>query len=239
MKILDQLPHDTRRYIFSKINKKRFQRMQSKRLKPDDKGYSFAPFDKSRCIFVHVPKAAGVSLTNAFFGSLAGGHLTLSDYQLVFSKRDFDSYFKFSFVRNPWGRVFSAYSFLKKGGMSTADQDWSSKHLTKYKDFNDFIKNGLTDPQLRRWIHFIPQSDFLYLASGKTLGVDFVGRFENIQEDFSYIAAKLGLANSALEHRNATGTSIATYKAEYDEESIRIVKEIYYEDVRNFGYTFD
>ena len=71
-------------------------------------------FDKKKCIFFHIPKTAGISLVKALFGDLDWGHRDVKYYRNVFNKKKFDSYFKFTFVRNPYDRLFSAYSFLKK-----------------------------------------------------------------------------------------------------------------------------
>jgi len=55
------------------------------------------PFDRYQCIFVHIPKTAGVSICRSLFENLAGGHTTIAKYQIIFSKKEFDRYFKFTF----------------------------------------------------------------------------------------------------------------------------------------------
>ena len=94
------------------------------RKKETDDGYSFKPFDQCGCIFIHIPKCAGVSVSKALFGNLAGGHSRVVDYQLVFNSNEYSNYFKFTFVRNPWDRLVSAFFFLKKGGFNDADKKW-------------------------------------------------------------------------------------------------------------------
>ena len=71
-------------------------------------------FDEKKCIFFHIPKTAGISLVKALFGDLDWGHRDVNYYINVFDKKRFNDYFKFTFVRNPYDRLFSAYSFLKK-----------------------------------------------------------------------------------------------------------------------------
>ena len=36
-------------------------------------GFSLIPFDRHECIFVHIPKTGGVSISKSLFGNLAGG----------------------------------------------------------------------------------------------------------------------------------------------------------------------
>jgi hypothetical protein len=67
---------------------------------------------------VHVPKTAGVAISLALFGNLAGEHASIRDYQTIYPKSVFERYVRFTFVRNPWDRLLSAFSFLKSGGMN-------------------------------------------------------------------------------------------------------------------------
>src|SRR5690242_8686296 len=76
---------------------------------------SLRPFIRTNSIFVHVPKAAGVSIARALYGDLGMGHMTLAEYRTVFRQRAFDKMFKFAFVRNPFDRLHSAYHFLRAG----------------------------------------------------------------------------------------------------------------------------
>ncbi len=86
--------------------------------------YSIEQMYARGCIFIHIPKCAGVSVCQSLFGNLGPGHLTLRQHQEVLDSRTFDSMFKFSFVRNPWDRLVSAFYFLKQGGYNEADANW-------------------------------------------------------------------------------------------------------------------
>ena len=101
------LPYDLRRNIYARLKRAKFDRLQQKRRTVFDDGYSYEPYDRYRCIFVHIPKAAGMSVCRSLFGNLAGGHATLADYQIIFARAEFERYFKFTFVRNPWDRFVS------------------------------------------------------------------------------------------------------------------------------------
>ncbi|MBA2490567.1 MAG: hypothetical protein H0V34_02305 [Gammaproteobacteria bacterium] len=59
------------------------------------------PFDRYRCIYVHIPKTGGVSISTSLFGSTTGRHRTVAEYKQIFGERAFKDYFKFTFVRNP------------------------------------------------------------------------------------------------------------------------------------------
>ncbi len=237
------LPHDTRRALYQRFKAKRFNEFQQLRHMTTEAGYSYQPYDERRCIFVHIPKAAGVSICKSTFGNLAGGHTMISRYQLIFSEQDFNNYFKFTFVRNPWSRLYSAYQFLKKGGMTPKDKRWADANLVDYTDFNTFVLNWLTPKNMQLYPHFLPQNRYLCLPGQSNLLVDFVGYFENIEDDFTQIIAALGENSDAtLRHENKTeigDKKRIDYTEMYSDEAAGIVAEVYRDDIELLGYNFD
>lgn len=69
----------------------------------------------------------------------------------------------------------------------------------------------------------------------KNLMVDFVGRFENIEEDFRAICRKVGITAS-LPHVNKSKRT--DYRDYYDAETRDLTARLYAEDIERFGYTF-
>jgi hypothetical protein len=188
----------------------------------------------NKCIFVHIPKTAGQSIEQVFLnmpfntvrslllyktdipvrGPQILSHLTAHQYlQNSFIPRAyFNHYFKFSFVRNPWGRLVSWYFFKRP------------------------------KVPFRAWIKNLPKSggqerlQYDYLHKGGKLLVDFIGRFENLQEDFNYVCDKIGIPPQQLPHRNKTKHK--HYTEYYDDEARAIVAELYAKDIEYFGYEF-
>ncbi len=127
-------------------------------------------------------------------------HLLLDDYKIIFGETLFKNYFKFSFVRNPWDRVLSAYIFLKKGGYSKKDKNWSEQHLSEYNQFEDFVKYWLNDKNIYTQIHFVPQ--YLFVCNQNLIPeIDFIGHFENLEQDFIFVQNKIGISLD-LQHLN-------------------------------------
>lgn len=235
-------PYNIRRKLYATVKNKKFKRIQNNRAIVQNSGYSFKPFDQNQCIFVHIPKAAGVSICSSLFGNLAGGHTTIQSYQFIFSENEFDRYFKFTFVRNPWDRVFSAYNFLKKGGMNEQDRKWSAENIAAYGSFEDFVKGWLNTSNINKYVHFVPQYKFLCTPNDDKLLVDFLGFFENIQDDFEYIKNKLALDdNLAVLHENKTTSNNKQldYRDFYTNETREIVAAVYKKDIELLGYNFD
>lgn len=198
--------------------------------------YTLRAFDEYRCIFVHIPRTAGISVAMALFNHLAGGHVDARYYRRIFGS-DFWKYFKFTFVRNPYARLVSAYEFLKRGGhpASPNDQRFRDEILCEYTDFSEFVLRWL-EPN-RRWLrpHFRPQHEFVRL--GRRLVMDFVGHVECLQDDFCTVCKQLGI-KATLEHLNDTGprrTSLEEYYA--SDAVIQRVREVYAMDFEMLGYS--
>ena len=223
------------------------------------------------CIFVHIPKTAGRSVEKFFLNKLGLDrdnaddrqqlllvdnddpnkgtqkltHLSASEYVDCghISAEEFSSYFKFSFVRNPWARIVSEYRY---------------RNFFGHKSFKDFVLNRLPAPGWDdKYRHIMPQTEMLYDRDGKLL-VDFVGKFERLQSDFDQVCTQLGFTQSRLPHVNSSDkksrelrrrirnrlrrnseNSFRNYTEFYDAETRESVAKLYRGDIEAFGYTFD
>lgn len=238
-RLLNTLP--VRAYLTLKWNyaslfdREAFQALQD--LRHTTQGtFSFKEFDRKKAIFVHIPKCAGIAVKRVLFDDLSGGHTKLATYCRVFEPELFLSYFKFTFIRNPWDRLVSAYHYLQGGGFGERDKRWFERELGGYKNFDDFVRNWLRTENIRKHIHFIPQVDFLEDESHNGVTVDYIGFYENIDNDFNFIANRIGVV-SALKQRNAS--SHKSYKNYYCETTRDIVRDVYRRDIERFNYDFE
>ena len=201
-----------------------------------ENGYSIKHCIVTKSIFVHIPKAAGVSINKSLYGSLGGGHLRILDYQILLKRKIFKECYKFSFVRNPWDRVLSAYLFLLSGGFGDVDLSYHNT-ISTYTDFNSFVKNGLLKDQLWKTKHFLPQINYLK-DNNNAIDIDFIGKFENIDEDYKFIMNKLEFATPLKKLNQNSINKNNSYKDIYDNESKDIVANIYREEIILFNYHF-
>lgn len=228
------MPEYYRKLLYKFLHPGHYEKVR-KAYNPSDKGdFSLRPFDEKQCIFVHVPKAAGTSIALSLFGKLPY-HYTVTDYKVIFGRRDFQRYFKFAFVRNPWDRLFSAFTFLKKGGWDDKDREWASQHLEKYDNFEQFVMKCDFNEEIMSFMHFRPQFEFV-CSQRKTIELNYLGYFETINDDYSKICKRLNLPDT-LEHRNASTKS--SYRDQYSEPMISRVETLYADDIRLFGYCFE
>lgn len=234
--LAERLLYSLRRSRFRLFNQEQFQKFDQLRKGLSAEGYTLKPFDELGCIFIHVPKCAGQSIRRTLFANLQPGHIRAYTYQLIYPWRQYQQYFKFAFVRNPWDRVVSAYLFMKEGGAHTKDLMWAKENLSEFNSFESFIKDGLSRRSILDWPHFQPQANFLRGQSGR-IEMDFIGRFENIQDDFELVRKELG-SPEKLAYVNKTRSKKEGYRSYYKDEIQQIVAEVYSEDIKTFGYDF-
>lgn len=151
----------------------------------------------------------------------------------------YDSYFKFAFVRNPWSRVVSC---------------WKNKIVDRHLAPPDGVVRwrGLPDAQLQQLESFsgfvsyveslsIDTCDIHLRSQSKLIDlnhIDFLGRYENMEQDMEEVFVSLGLPARALPKINQS-TGGETYRDHYDADLIERVARIYRRDIQIFGYTFD
>lgn len=194
----------------------------------------FHPYnDELKCIFVHIPKTAGTSLQKTLFDFTHTGHIRWDEYRAIDKKR-YDLYFKFAFVRNPWDRLVSAYFYLKAGGRNSSDKEWSERVLSKYDSFESFVLGWLTAENIKTWNHFVPQTDFIYDKNDKLM-IDFLGKFENLVNDFNFISDRIGV-NRELENINKSERG--DYREYYNDKTKEKVRMVYERDISLLGYDF-
>lgn len=97
----------------------------------------------------------------------------------------------------------------------------------------------------------------LYDRQGNLL-VDFVGRFESLQQDFDRVCERLDIKESRLPHRNPSNKKSRDLKRKlknmlfmngenrhhgltdfYDDETRDAVADYYRKDIETFGYQFN
>lgn len=173
---------------------------------------------KHKFIFVHIPRTGGTSIEcffdkqvceNYFFRKKHSSHR----YELA----AFSDYFSFTFVRNPWDRMLSFYLKVTSGAKNPITfLNW----LKSYHVYNKYPCS---------------MCDFIF-DTNETQTVDFVGRYENFQDDFNFVCNKLDVSVSRLQKLNQVPHE--EYTNYYDTESIALVNQLCYRDIEFFEYEY-
>jgi len=150
------------------------------------------------------------------------GHISLAQLRPYMRPQEFDAFFKFGFVRNPFDRFVSYCSFItRQQGQFDRDPQKVMRH---------FLANPPWDHIL-----FRPQYEFMADAAGNLLS-DYVGRVEQMQQSYDEACARIGIGTTTLEQVNSSRRG--AYRDYYDQSLIDGVAKLYARDLELFGYTF-
>jgi hypothetical protein len=145
--------------------------------------------------------------------------------KLTVTADQYNSYYKFTFIRNPWARAYSWYTNVMRDDIHKR-QLKITRHLSLEEFLRLYAGKGLLRPQTY-WI-----KDFK-----GSIPLDYIGRFETLTEDFQKVCTVLGLSQITLPHK--TKGSGEDYRRGYNQDSIDIVATVYKEEIEMFGYSFE
>lgn len=178
-------------------------------------------------------------------------------------ERVWNEYFKFVFVRNPWDWFVSQWFYNSVGSVeeraSAENQPTGllGRLRRGFPPAEPLAAQSLIRPpgdgyrlrcedvdtvfELLKRFKSLPGRDGLYQSNwvydmDDRVIVDYVGRYETLDEDFAKILAQLDL-DLELPHLNRT--EHRDYRSYYTDEARDRVGELWGVDVRNFDYTFD
>jgi len=144
----------------------------------------------------------------------------------------------FAFVRNPWDRLVSLYAYLFHV---------LGRHKLVYGDlsFVEFVRivtdtEAPIDPVgVYNWQGLSqarPQTEWLTHWQGRRF-VDYVGRFEHLDDDWAHVAVHLGI-DTPLPYSNSSPRQ-PRYQDYYDEQTRALVARYYAADIQLGGYSYD
>ncbi len=213
---------------------------------------------KYRTIYFYIPKVACTSLRTVFLQLLGispsaptNRHISLRNLEYPSETNDkinsnFHHYFKFCFVRNPWDRLVSCYlnKILSKSRTDYYFKNGIPRTFFKYGEafhsempFEEFVDAICNIPDEDSNNHFKSQHKFVSDSNGEPL-VDFIGKFEKMEEDFSHICRKLNIKKIELP-RIRINRNRKPYQYYYNKETIEKVRKRYSKDIEMFGYVHE
>ena len=190
--------------------------------------YDITQSNKQKYVWFRTPKCCSTSILSFLTNNT---DIDINKYSIKFDN-SWQNYFKFTIIRNPWDRLCSCWNdklnredvkpyYYKKLGLDTPMNI----------DFNQFILLLSQGGQLNSDIHWKPLHKLFPVKS-----LDFIGRFENLQNDFNIICNKIRIPPKELPYFNKTKHK--HYTEYYDDETREIVARKYAKDIEYFGYKF-
>ena len=229
---------------------------------------------KDKIIFIHIPKTGGTSIVNSLAFRMPYGtiypetsrffklkrKLYKKIYnQVSFKKHEFaldikqilgyqyNNFFSFAVVRNPWDWVASYFYFIKFAEISPDTKKPWKHHLypkVKEMNFSDFVKwvtleDGLSNLSERRRSSFadktpVLQKDWVVDLHGNLI-VSYIAKFENLAKETNILSKMLG---KKLELPHVNKTKRPEYQKLYSDFTINLVEDYFKEDIIFFNYSF-
>ncbi len=194
-----------------------------------------------RCIFIHVPKAAGTSIKKVFgmddSGGHPGWHWYAEKYPDVWS-----SYTSFAVVRNPWDRFVSSFRHAQMKNSYWHDEEQglhSDYDVLANKTLDDCLHMLCNERERLRHPAWRAQTTWLVDLKGpeRKIMVDHILRYEQLDADFARLCEMLGMPPQTLLTINRSKRS-RDYRQYFNDQTRRLVELAYAADVATFGYSF-
>jgi hypothetical protein len=206
-------------------------------------------------IFIHIPKTAGTSLISVLEQNGAmylwekpdirrycqnRGLTCFSHFSIpglieagFITPQYFQKAWKFAFVRNPYDRALSLYLYSIGPVARTMPPSTTFSIFCSYLEEKTFepiglyVFNGLS--QLNPQTVWLTGSDGTFLC-------DFVGKVENLENDFEHVRKTLSLKGPGNQLPRENTTLRRPIESYYSDREMKIVARVYAEDFERFGY---
>lgn len=207
-------------------------------------------------IFFHVAKVAGISIRQALepytqdperfkikrplpeingtpnrlyeLWSSTLTHATVQQTQQALPK-EFDQFYKFAFVRNPWDWQVSMYHFLLKETENPRYQ--TIKELGSFTRYLEWVID--TEKPFPKGATKLQKS--MLIDKSGNIAVDKICRFENLSDDFNKLSEELNIKASLPKLNYSNHNKYQDYYNDYNRD---LVAKHFAEDIDLFEYTF-
>lgn len=223
--------------------------------------------EEYKFIFIHIPNNGGTTIGNILHPNLlingqpkTYGMINDKDSKHYAEHRSYnfyksitpniDDFFIFSFVRNPFSRLFSAWRQGCKGYKDNPNFKYYGIDKTK-TNINSFLYDAQDKNLFHGFVNCIynelHQIDKLVIFQSKFIdktNMDFIGRFENYANDLRSV---LNLINQHIGknifvyndiHLNKKSLYADEYKEYYNSLTKALCKYMFYRDFEAFGYDY-
>ena len=192
---------------------------------------------QKKFLFFPVPRCASATILTHL--GLAPGKCEYRPVSTVEAKETHFSYTA-AFVRNPWDRLVSAYSFLSIPGQ---EKRLKMKIPSSFKGFVELLcsdaekcfagaKFEISANPLMKDFYLRPQA---FLLNEE---IDFVGKYSKLQQDVNILSRKVQKPVSELS-LHLRKTNHKNYSSYYDTKTKKSVEKLYAYDIDKWNFTFE
>jgi len=211
--------------------------------------------DYRKGIFIWIPKAAGTSISDALsvfrhyrtiddlsLGSFNGnrdgvvsfGHVDIMALRRkkIVPAQFYQDAFKFCFVRNPYDRAVSLFHWFRRN-----PEFFTISSGATFRKFCDLLDARRINPIGPYNVDGLSQAS--PQACWVPPGIDFIGRFETLGDDFLHVCKELGLGPVKLSWKKKQPGDYSRMDFYRDKSCIVSVRRFYRADFKTFNYSMD
>ncbi len=130
-----------------------------------------------------------------------------------------DSYYKFCFIRNPYDKIISGWNYVNVHNIP----------------FQNYIEKPLKRNSWDYWHVFMPQTRHILNEKAKITDMNFIGKYENLEDDFLKVLNHLGIQRKHPFYSKNSKKHESFYKY-YNQYSLSKVNELLKEDFVHLSY---
>ena len=211
---------------------------------------------KHKFITIDIPKTGTRSLRETLLPLNIIDVCGLANFESEFYQHDFatrakkqfaknnwnwNDYFKFTIVRNPWVRYFSFFKYFKSYGEKYLRQDesinWGKSEINQGKLCAELFENKDDQTVLKNIILKNDSQDTYYFDESGKIIVDHIAEFENLQNEFIFLCNQVGINAPHLKHGNKSSNPLNIHDI-YNQQLIDLVaqKEKSVIKLKNYHY---
>ncbi len=201
--------------------------------------------EQHKFIFVHNQKTGGQSVARYLAETVADVRAILPRHSITrhgigkLGPATWAGYYSFGFVRNPWARLVSWYNMITERPQKEFIF-WRHvrANASNFEEFIELCVSGIQTADrlgVRERGVLRNQIDYFTAETGE-VAVNFIGKFENIQNDFDSVLQKLDLPRAELPKINFTQK--IDYRTCYSDTTAALIEQCFEKDIKFFGYTF-
>ena len=204
---------------------------------PSHCAYNLAVSHTHRFVWFRVAKVATRSMLKALKDQ---GVVLEAEHPMgvYYPANNYNEYFKFAFVRDPWDRFVSCWknkiidrSLPAEDGVIRWEK-LQDVHVSDLEIFENFVEYAESLDIENCDLHLRLQCKLIDINN-----IDYLGRFESLEQDTSEVFLRAGLSPPALPKLNKSSTQ-EHYSKYYNPQLRDRVARIYEKDVRVFNYQF-
>lgn len=221
-----------------------FRYMRELVLKYGDYPYpKYMVLPEKKLIYLEMPKVANCAIKISMLQREFEDDYSIQKEALKYTVHslndEFKDYYKFTFVRNPFERIVSCYESKYHKDKKMIGKVLKELEYTHYlfgyikrdRGFTNFLCKIVLIPDSYKDHHFKPQYRIVYGKDNKNR-VDFVGKYENLNQEYQQIVNKFHLDGLKIYNQTARNN----YMEYYNKFTARLAYFIYRKDIQYFGY---